>query len=122
MYTAEVIERFKNPRNAGKLKKFNGLGRSGDPGCSDMIEMTVLFGNGAVKNAKFLVFGCPGAISTTDAFIDLAKGKQIGPALEISGEDISNLLGGLPLSHMHCSKLPIEAFRNAVEDYRGKTK
>ena len=82
----------------------------------------MLFNNGIVKNAKFLVYGCPGAISTTDAFIDLAKGKMIEHALKISSEDISGLLGGLPLSHMHCSKLPIEAFRNAFEDYQGKRK
>ena len=122
MYTPEVIERFRNPKNAGKLKNFNGLGKAGDPECSDMIELMVLFGRGIVKNAKFLVFGCPGAISTTDAFIDLAKGKTIEQALNISQREISDLLGGLPLAHMHCSKLPIEAFRNAVEDYNSKIK
>jgi len=117
MYTAEVMKRFKNPKNAGELKKFNGLGKAGDPDCSDVIEIMVFFDKGIVKDAKFLVYGCPGAISTTDAFIDLAKGKTIEDALKIAEKDISSLLGGLPLAHMHCSKLPIEAFRKAVEDY-----
>lgn len=118
MYTPEVIERFKNPKNAGKLRKFNGRGKAGDPDCSDVIEIRVFFEAGIVKNAKFLVYGCPGAISTTDAFIDLAKGKTIEQALSISQDEISGLLGGLPMSHMHCSRFPIEAFKKAVEEYR----
>jgi nitrogen fixation NifU-like protein len=122
MYTPEVIERFKNPKNAGQLKKFNGLGKAGDPDCSDVIELNILFEKGIIKDAKFKVYGCPGAISTTDAFIDLAKGKTIERALKISEEEISDLLGGLPLSHMHFSKLPIEAFKNALEDYKNKRK
>ncbi|MBU0627900.1 MAG: iron-sulfur cluster assembly scaffold protein [Nanoarchaeota archaeon] len=120
MYSPEAIKRFKNPKNAGKLKKFNGLGKAGDPDCSDVIEISVLFEKGIVKNAKFKVYGCPGAISTTDAFIDLAKGKTMEQALKISQQEISNLLGGLPLSHMHCSKLPIEAFKDALKDYQNK--
>lgn len=118
MYPPEVIERFKNPKNAGTLKKCNGIGKAGDPDCSDVIEMSVLFDKDTVKAAKFKVYGCPGAISTTDAFIDLAKGKTVEQALKISEDEVSKLLGGLPLSHMHCSKLPIEAFKNALDEYR----
>jgi len=122
MYTPEVIKRFKNPKNAGKLKKVNGVGKAGDPDCSDVIEINIFFENDLVKDAKFKVYGCPGAISTTDAFIDLAKGKTITQVLNISQKEISELLGGLPLSHMHCSSLPIEAFQNALKDYKSKIK
>lgn len=122
MYTPEVMERFRKPGNAGRLEKYNGRGKAGDPDCSDVVEVRVVFENGLVRDAKFLVYGCPGAISTTDAFIDLAKGRTIEDALGISQEDISSLLGGLHMSHMHCSKLPIQAFRQAVSDYRKKWK
>jgi nitrogen fixation protein NifU and related proteins len=118
MYAPDVIERFNNPRNAGRLKTFNGRGRAGNPECSDVIEIMAFFESGMVKDAKFLVYGCPGAISAADAFIDLAKGKTIRRALNISQEEISELLGGLPMSHMHCSRLPIEAFKEAVKEYR----
>lgn len=120
VYTPQVIDRFRNPKNAGRLGKCNGRGKAGDPSCSDVIELEVLFEDGIVKNAKFRVYGCPGAISTTDAFIDLAKGKTVEQALNITHDDISEMLGRLPVSHMHCSKLPIDAFRKAVECYQGK--
>jgi nitrogen fixation NifU-like protein len=122
MFTKEVLKRFKNPQNAGDLENYNGLGESGDPNCSDMIQIFIRFEDDKIGDAKFKVFGCPGAISTTDVFIDLIKGKKIEDALLITEEEISNALGGLPLSHMHCSSLPMEAFRNALEDYKDKRK
>ncbi len=111
------MKRFKNPKNAGDLKTFNGRGTAGDPGCSDVVEMKIQFRNGRVENAKFKVFGCPGAVSTTDVFIDMIKGKTIKKALSIGEEDIAHALGGLPVESMHCAHLPMEAFRNAKKNY-----
>jgi len=117
MFTNEVMKRFKNPKNTGDLKRFNGLGKAGDPGCSDVVEIKIQFANSRIKNAKFKVFGCPGAVSTTDVFIDMIKGKTIEEALRIKEEDIARALGGLPIESMHCAHLPMEAFRKAREDY-----
>jgi nitrogen fixation protein NifU and related proteins len=118
MFTEEALKRFRNPKNAGELKEFNGKGKSGDPECSDLIEMFVKFKGDKVINAKFKVFGCPGAISTTDAFIDMIKGKTIEEALKMTEDNIADRLGGLPITHLHCSNLSIEAFRKCVDDYR----
>lgn len=118
MFTEEALNRFKNPRNTGKLKGCNGKGESGDPECSDVIEMYVKFKEDKIIDAKFKVFGCPGAISTTDAFIDIIKGKTIGEALNITEEEIAVELGGMPVTHLHCSNLSIEAFKRCVKDYK----
>ena len=48
--------------------------------------------------------------------------KKIEEVLKITDKDISDALGGLPISHMHCSNLSMEAFRNAVEDYKLRNK
>ncbi len=117
MFTEEVMKRFKNPNNAGDLKPFNGFGTAGDPGCSDVVEIKVQFVNGRIKTAKFKVFGCPGAVSTTDVFIDMIKGKTIEDALDIKEEAIARALGGLPVESMHCAHLPMEAFRDAKKNY-----
>jgi len=120
MFTEEVLKRFKNPKNTGELKDFNGKGKAGDPECSDVIEMYIMFEKDVIIDAKFKVFGCPGAISTTDVFIDLIKGKTIEKALSITKYNLSEALGGLPMEHMHCTKLPKEAFKNAVKNYKEK--
>jgi nitrogen fixation NifU-like protein len=120
MFTEEVLERFKNPQNTGELKNYNGRGKVGDAECSDVIELFIRFSENKIEDAKFKVFGCPGAISTTDVFIDLMKGKSIEQALAITEKDISDALGGLPTSHMHCSNLSMEAFKNALKEYKDK--
>jgi len=117
MFTKEVMKRFRNPKNAGKLKDYNASGESGNPKCSDVIQMFIKFSGDVVADARFRVYGCPGAISTTDVFIDMIRGKTIQEALGITEKNISEALGGLPTSHMHCSNLPMEAFRNAVKGY-----
>ena len=122
MFTTEVMKRFKNPKNAGDLKTFNGLGNAGDPGCSDVVEIKLHVVNHRVKNAKFKVFGCPGAVSTTDVFIDMIKGKTIEEASRINEEAIARALGGLPVDSMHCTYLPLEAFRKAKEHYEKSLK
>jgi len=111
------MKRFKNPKNAGDLKTFNGWGTAGELGCSDVVEIKIQFVNSRVKNAKFKVFGCPGAVSTTDVFIDMIKGKTIEEASNINEEAIATALGGLPVASMHCAHLPLEAFRKAREFY-----
>lgn len=122
MFTTEVRKRFKNPKNAGDLKTFNGLGNAGDPGCSDVVEIKIQFVNSRVKNAKFKVFGCPGAVSTTDVFIDMIKGKTIQEASNINEEAIATALGGLSVDSMHCAHLPLQAFRKAKEHYEKSLK
>ena len=122
MFTEEALERFRNPKNTGKLKDYNAIGKSGDPDCSDVIKLFIKFENNRVIDAKFQVYGCPGAISTTDIFIDMIKGKKIKEILKITNEQISDALGGLPINHMHCSNLPMGSFKDAVKDYKKNEK
>ena len=117
MFNDEVMKRFKNPNNAGDLKIFNGRGIAGDPVCSDVVDIKIVFENGRIKNACFKVFGCPSAVSTTDVFSDMIKNKTIKEALHVKEEDISRSLGGLPIESMHCTHLPTEAFLKAIDDY-----
>ena len=122
MFNDEVMKRFKNPNNAGDLKTFNGRGTAGDPGCSDVVDIKIQLENGRVKKACFKVFGCPGAVSATDVFLDIIQGKTIKEALSVKEEDIARALGGLPIESMHCTHLPTEAFRKAIEDNEHSSK
>lgn len=117
MFTEQALKHFRNPKHVGELKNFDAHAKAGDPGCSDIVEIWVRFEEDKIKDAKFKVFGCPGAISTTDCFIDLVKGKTIEYALNITEEGISDALGGLPTAFMHCSDLSIEAFKRCVDQY-----
>ncbi|TFH41686.1 MAG: iron-sulfur cluster assembly scaffold protein, partial [ANME-2 cluster archaeon] len=51
---------------------------------------------------------------------ELAKGKTIEEALEISRDDVAESLDGLPPVKMHCSNLAADGLHAAIEHYKKK--
>ena len=120
MFTEEIKKRFKNPRNVGDLTKCNVEGCANGKDCSDYIVVKLNIENDIIKNAKFQVRGCPGAICTADVYIDLIKGVSVKEALKVKENDIAKALGIFPKEYLHCAKLPMSAFRKAIKNYSTK--
>jgi nitrogen fixation NifU-like protein len=51
---------------------------------------------------------------------EMAKGKTLDEALQISNKGVAEALGGLPPQKMHCSNLAADALHAAIDDYRQK--
>jgi len=66
--------------------------------------------------------GCAAAIATSSMVTELAKGKTIKEAKQISLKDVAGELGGLPPIKMHCSNMAADALHKAIEDYLQKSK
>lgn len=121
MYNKTVIERFKNPKNAGGLRGANGIGKVGNAACGDIMKMYLLINDdGIIEDARFKTFGCCAAIASTDVACDLVKGKTIDEALKVTNKQVFDILGDLPPHKIHCSVLAEESIRAAVEDYYKK--
>ena len=125
MYSKEVMNHFRHPRNMGEIKKADGVGKVGNPICGDVmwIYINVKKENGEerIKDIKFQTFGCVSAIATSSMTTSLAKGKTLDEALKINRDDVANGLKGLPPIKMHCSNLAADALRAAIKDYREKS-
>ena len=122
MYSEQVMEHFRNPRNVGAIEDADGVGKVGNPVCGDIMELTIKVKDGRIEDAKFRTFGCGAAIATSSMVTELVKGKTIDEALEVSNKAVAEALGGLPPVKMHCSVLAEQALRSAIEDYRSKQK
>lgn len=120
-YTEKVIDHYQNPRNMGALEDADGVGVVGNPICGDMMQIQIKVQGGRIKDVKFKTFGCGAAIATTSVATELIKGKTIEEALQVTNQDVMNVLGGLPPVKVHCSLLAEEAIRAAVEDYRERS-
>ena len=119
-YSEKVLEHFRNPRNVGELENPDGIGVEGNPVCGDLMEIHILVEQDRIKDIKFKTFGCGSAIATSSMVTELAKGKTLDEAMEITRQDVANELDGLPKQKMHCSNLAADALHKAIEDYRKK--
>ena len=120
MYSEQVMDHFRNPRNVGAIEDADGVGKVGNPVCGDIMELTIKVKDNVIEDAKFRTFGCGAAIATSSMVTELVKGKTIEQALEVSNKAVAEALGGLPPVKMHCSVLAEQALRSAIEDYRKK--
>jgi len=121
MYSEKVIDHFQNPRNVGKIKNPDGVGKVGNIVCGDIMWLYIKVGkNETIKDIKFETYGCLAAIASSSAITELVKGQTIKQALELNKQEIIDSLDGLPPIKTHCSILAVDALMEAIYDYLQK--
>ena len=118
-YTKKVIDHFKNPHNQGIIKDADAVGKMGNPNCGDVMKIYLKIKDGVITDIKFETLGCAAAIAVSSALTDMAKGKTIDEALNITKNQIVEDLGGLPAPKIHCSMLGVEALHEAIRQFKG---
>ena len=118
MYTEKVMDHFTNPRNVGEIPEADGVGEVGNPSCGDIMKIFLKVEDNVIKDIKFKTFGCGAAIATSSMVTEMAKGKTIDEALQITNKAVAEMLDGLPPKKMHCSNLAADALHKAIENYR----
>ncbi len=118
MYSEKVVEHFRNPRNMGRLKDYDAVGKVGNPVCGDVMYIYIKVENGIIKDISFETMGC--AIATSSMVTELAKGKALEEAKKITNQSVAKHLGGLPPIKLHCSNLAADGLRKAIKNYEEK--
>lgn len=121
-YSKKVLEHFQNPRNVGKMEDADGKGLEGSPACGDMVAVYLKVNEDTkvIEDVKFESYGCASNIATASIITELAKGKTLEEAKNISWKQATEELGGLPPVKAHCSVLAVEGLRAAIRDYEEK--
>ena len=96
LYTDKALEHFMNPRNVGEISDADGVGMIGSEECGDMIKVWVKVANQHFVDIKYKVFGCPAAIACCSMMTELAMGKHVEDAYELTDDQVADALGGLP--------------------------
>ena len=109
MYSEQVLEHFRNPRNAGKLDNATAVVTATNPVCGDVMELAVRVEEGKIAEARFLCRGCTTAIASGSWVAEELVGKTAAEAREIAAGKISEGLGGLPTATFHGAQLAAEA-------------
>ncbi len=117
LYSAKVMDHFKNPRNVGVIENPDGVGEVGNAKCGDIMKMYIKVENGILADVKFETFGCGSAIASSSMATEMIKGKPISEALTLTNQAVAEALDGLPPIKMHCSVLAEQAVQAAILDY-----
>jgi len=118
MYSSKVLEHFRNPRNKGKLKDADAVGKVGNPICGDVMYIYIKVKNNKIVDIGWETMGCAAAIATSSMITELAKGKTLDEAMKITRNDVAEALEGLPPIKMHCSNLAADGLHKAIENYK----
>jgi nitrogen fixation NifU-like protein len=78
--------------------------------------------NNKISDVKFQTFGCVVAIAVSSMLTEMAKGKTLKKAIDITKYDILKKAGKVPPIKVHCSVLAADALHEAVYDYLSKNK
>ena len=117
VYPDRLKDHFRNPRNVGEIPDADGVGQAGDPDCGDMLKVWIKVRDEHIVDIKFKCFGCPAAIASASVMTEIAKGKQLDDAAEISDETIARAIGDLPDEKLHCSNLGASGLHKAIMNY-----
>jgi len=122
VYSEKVMDHFANPRNVGEITDADGVGSVGNPVCGDLMSFYIKVEDDRISDVKFKTFGCGAAIAVSSMVSEMAKGKTLEEAKQITNADVADALEGLPKNKLHCSNLGADALHKAIEDYESKAK
>jgi len=108
VYSAELLDHFQNPRNAGEIKDPDSVAQLENPACGDILELTLKLEGKRVADIRFRAKGCVPAMACGSAITELVKGKNVDEARQLSREELVRKVGGLPQASAHASHLAMD--------------
>jgi nitrogen fixation protein NifU and related proteins len=118
-YSDTVMEHFRHPHNVGRMDDADAKAMEGSPACGDMVAVYLKVDEPSqrIEDIKFESYGCASNIATGSIITDLAKGKTLEEAKNITWKQAAEALGGLPAIKAHCSVLAVDGLRAAIQNY-----
>jgi nitrogen fixation protein NifU and related proteins len=101
--------------NADQISEMTGS-------CGDTMRIWLKVENGVILDARYQVLGCPGAIASAMAVVDLIKGKKIADAHTLNDGDVFRLLENIPAQKNHCIELAVKTLQKALDEYTRQSK
>lgn len=115
-FTRAALDHAMHPRNVGSLPDPDALASVVGP-CADTMGMWLQVHDERIAALTFWTDGCGPTIATGSVVTELAIGKTLAEAQQLTAEDVLTALGGLPEGHHHCAQLAVDTLRATLEDY-----
>jgi nitrogen fixation protein NifU and related proteins len=120
-YSEIVLDHATHPRNQGPLDGANARGYQMNPVCGDTMVLMLRIADGRIEKAGFQTEGCTASVATSSIITEMVEGLTLAEARELSHDDVSEAVGGLPASKLHSAALVIDSLRRALAAYEAAT-
>ena len=114
MYSAQVLDHFQNPRNAGDIASPDASAQIENPACGDILKLTLRVIDGHINEIGFRAKGCVPAMACGSMLTELVKGKTANEARKLTREELVTAIGGLPEASSHAAHLALDALKTAL--------
>jgi nitrogen fixation NifU-like protein len=115
VYSETTVDHILNPRNAKIIPNPDGHAEVSNSH-HESLKVWLTIRNNVIADTGFWTNGCAATIACGSMSTELAKGKTVNDALEISPEDIARALVALPAGNLHCATMAANALRLALMD------
>jgi nitrogen fixation NifU-like protein len=118
MYSAQLLDHFQNPRNAGEIAGADAVAEIENPACGDVLRLNLKARGGRITQARFKAKGCVAAIACGSALTELVAGKTLDEAHDLRREDLISAVGALPQGSTHAAQLALDALSAALDQIK----
>ena len=118
-YSDKAITYYIKKPNMGVLDDANQVSELTGP-CGDTMKIYLKIENGIIEDAKIQVLGCPGAVASAMAAMEMIRGKTFEEVMEIKDRDIFRMLEDIPNEKQHCIRLTNKTIQKAIAEYKAK--
>jgi nitrogen fixation NifU-like protein len=114
MYSAQVLDHFQNPRNAGEIIDADAVAEIENPACGDIVRITLKANASRVTEVRFKAKGCVAAIACASALTELVTNHALDQVRNLGREDVIQAVGGLPQASTHAAQLAVDVLQAAL--------
>lgn len=115
-YSEKAIQYFMEKPNMGTIPDADQMSEMTGT-CGDTMSVCIKIEKGVIKEVKYQVLGCPGAVASAMAAADLIKGKTVDEASKLNDGDVFRLLEEIPAKKHHCIQLAVKTLQKALVEY-----
>jgi nitrogen fixation NifU-like protein len=118
MYSAQLLDHFQNPRNAGDVPDADAVAEIENPACGDVLRLSLKVDSGRVAEIRFKAKGCVPSMACASALTELVAGQTLDETRALRRETLIAAVGGLPQASTHAAQLALDTLSAALRQLR----
>lgn len=118
MYSAQLLNHFQNPRNAGDVTGADAVAEIENPACGDVLRLSMKVDGGRVTEIRFKAKGCVPSMACASALTELVRGRTLDEIRVLDRETLLAAVGGLPQASTHAAQLALDTLSAALRQVK----